>query len=99
MRIRIRQHYVDPDSQTWFDLAYISDISRWYRPEAEFLDEIQTKILRVFLLVIHSHFRSFACDYFFKLTQPNTVSTVHTAHCEEKGGKPYRKPYPLPYMV
>ncbi len=29
-------------------------------PEAEFLDEIQTKVLRVFLLPIHSHLRSFA---------------------------------------
>jgi hypothetical protein len=29
-------------------------------PEAEFLDEIQTKVLRVFLLVIHSHLYSFA---------------------------------------
>jgi hypothetical protein len=27
----------------------------WDRPEAEFLDEIQKKVLRVFLLVIHSH--------------------------------------------
>jgi hypothetical protein len=30
------------------------------KPEAEFLDEIQTKVLRVFLLVIHSHFYSIA---------------------------------------
>jgi hypothetical protein len=29
--------------------------------------------------------------YFFKLTQPLTVSVT------EKGGKPDRKPYPLPY--
>jgi hypothetical protein len=28
--------------------------------EAEFLDDIQTKILRVFLLAIHSHLYSFA---------------------------------------
>jgi hypothetical protein len=52
------------------------------------LDEIQTK---VFLLVIHSHHNSFALKlYFFKLTQPLTVSV------KEKGGKPERKPYPLP---
>ncbi len=31
--------------------------------------------------------------YFFKLTQPLTVSTT----VKEKGGKPDRKPYPLPY--
>ncbi len=53
------------------------------QPEAEFLDEIQTKVLRVFLLVIYSHFYSFAKDlFFFKLTQPLTVSV------KEKGGKP-----------
>jgi hypothetical protein len=28
--------------------------------EAEFLDDIQTKVLRVFLLIIHSHLYSFA---------------------------------------
>jgi hypothetical protein len=48
-------------------------------PEAEFLDEIQTKVLRVFLLAI-STVNSTALPwdlYFFKLTQPLTVSTVH----------------------
>ncbi len=60
--------------------------SHW--PEAKFLDEI----LRVFLLVIHSHLYSFAWDFHFsKLTQPLTVSV------KEKGGKPDRKPFPLPY--
>jgi hypothetical protein len=42
-------------------------------PEAKFLYEIPTKVLRVFLLAIHSHLYSF---YFFKLTQPLTVSRV-----------------------
>ncbi len=52
-------------------------------PEAEFLDQIQTKVFRVFLLAIHSYIRRFAFRFlFFKLTQPNTVSTVHTAHGE-----------------
>ncbi len=59
--------------------------------EAEFLDEIQTKGLRDFLLVIHSHLYStnysFAWDlYFFKSTQPLDVSV------KEKGGKPDKKP-------
>ena len=45
--------------------------------EAEFLDEIQIKILRVFLLVIQSHLYSFALRFLFlKLTQPLTVSSV-----------------------
>ncbi len=35
------------------------------RTEAEFLDEIQTKVLRVFLLVIHSHRYSIASDFHF----------------------------------
>jgi hypothetical protein len=55
------------------------------------LEEVQTNVFRVFLLVIHSHLYSFAWDlYFFKLTQPLTVSV------KEKGGKLDRKPYPLP---
>jgi hypothetical protein len=59
-----------------------------HQPEAEFLDEIQNKVSRVFLLVIHRHPYSFV--YFFKLTQTLTVSV------KEKGRKPDRKPYPLP---
>jgi hypothetical protein len=35
---------------------------------------------------------------FFKLTQPLSVSTVHLLYTlKEKGGKPDRKPFPLPY--
>jgi hypothetical protein len=38
--------------------------------------------------------------YFFKLTQPLTVFTVQLLYTEkEKGGKPDRKPYPLPYSL
>ncbi len=38
--------------------------------------------------------------YFFKLTQPLTVSTVQLMNTvKEKGGKPGRKPYPLPYGI
>jgi hypothetical protein len=36
--------------------------------------------------------------YFFKLTQPFKVSTVLLLYTvKEKGGKPDRKPYPLPF--
>ncbi len=43
------------------------------RHEAEFLDEIQSKVSRVFLHAIQSHPYGFAIDlYFFKLTQPLT---------------------------
>jgi hypothetical protein len=63
------------------------------------LDKTQTKVLRVLLLAIHSHLYSFALRFqFFKLTQPLTVSTVQLLYTvKEKGGKPERKPYPLPY--
>jgi hypothetical protein len=46
--------------------------------EAEFLDKIQTKALRVFLLAIQSRLSTaLPPDFcFFKLTQPLTVSTV-----------------------
>jgi hypothetical protein len=61
------------------------------------LDEIQTKVLRVFLLAIHSHLYSFALRFlFFKLTQPLMISIVQLLYTvKEKGGKPDRKPYPL----
>jgi hypothetical protein len=46
--------------------------------EAQVLDEIQTKVLRVFLLAIQSQLYSFALRfYFFKLRQPLTVSALH----------------------
>jgi hypothetical protein len=52
-----------------------------------------------FLLAIHSHLYSFLWDFdFFKLTQPLTVSPAQLLYTvKEKGGKPDRKPYPLPY--
>jgi hypothetical protein len=61
-------------------------------PEADFLDEIQTKVLRVFLLAIHSNFYSFTLIFIFLLTHATSYS-----FCKGKGGKPDRKPFPLPY--
>ncbi len=68
------------------------------RPEAKFLDEIQTKVLRFVLLAIQSHLYSFALRFLFlhKLTQPTFLQCV-TVQCKEKGGKPFRKPHPLSY--
>jgi hypothetical protein len=43
-------------------------------PEAEFSDKIQTKILRVFLLVIHSHLYSFALRFLFLTTHATSYS-------------------------
>jgi hypothetical protein len=58
---------------TWIQGNWLQN--KTVAPEAEFLDEIQTKVFRVFLLVIHSHLYNFAL-YFFKLTQSLTVSRV-----------------------
>jgi hypothetical protein len=61
--------------------------------EAEFLNEIQTKVLRVSLLAIHSNLYSFALRFIFLLTH----ATSHS-FCKGKGGKPDRKPLPF-HMV
>ncbi len=61
--------------------------------EAEFLGEIQTKVLRVFLLAIHSHLLQLCLDfYFFKLTQPITISSVNLLYTvPEKVEEPDKK--------
>ncbi len=45
-----------------------------YSTAAEFLDEIQTKVLRVFLLVIHCHLYSFALRFLFLQTHATSYS-------------------------
>jgi hypothetical protein len=67
--------------------------------EAEFLDQIQTKVLRGFLLAIQSHLYSFALTFLFLQTHATSYSfysvlLLYTV--KEKGGKPDRKPHPLP---
>ncbi len=47
-------------------------------PEAEFLDEIQTKVLRVFLLAIHSHLYSFALRFIFLQTHATSSLFLQT---------------------
>jgi hypothetical protein len=72
---------------------------RFQTTEAEFLDEILTKVFRVFLLAVHSHINSFALrflHYFFKpcnLLRISTVQLLYTA--KEKRGKPLPLPYGL----
>jgi hypothetical protein len=62
-------------------------------PEAEFLDEIQTKVLRVFLLAIHSHRSSFALRFIFFQTHAISYGLVTLLYSvKEKGGKPDGKP-------
>jgi hypothetical protein len=48
------------------------------QPEAEFLDEIQTKGLRVFLLAIHSHLYSFALRFLFLKTYASSYIFLQT---------------------
>jgi hypothetical protein len=57
------------------------------------LDEIQIK---AFILAIHSHLYSFALKFLFLQTHAtSTLELLYTV--KEKGGKPDRKPYPLPF--
>jgi len=58
-------------------------------PEAKFLDEIQTKVLRVFLLAIHSHLYRFVLRFLFLQTHATSsgfYSSV-TVHCKRERRK------------
>jgi len=71
-------------------------------PDAEFLDEILTKVVKVYLLAIYSHFYSFAMRFLFLQTHAtsyicSSVLGLVTVLVQEKGGKPYRIQNPLPY--
>jgi hypothetical protein len=48
------------------------------RPEGELLDEIQTKVIRVFLLAIHSHIYSFALRFLFFQTNATSYGFYST---------------------
>jgi hypothetical protein len=64
------------------------------RSEAEFLDEIQTKVLRAFVLAIHSHLYSFALRFLFfqlRLSLTYLYSTVDTVHCKGERRKTWQK--------
>ncbi len=66
--------------------------------EAEYLDEIQTKSEEFSSLLLKVPSTALPWDfYFFKLTQPLTVSAVRycTYTLQDKGGKSDRKPHPL----
>jgi hypothetical protein len=67
--------------------------------ETEFLGEIQTKVLRVFLLAIPSHLYSFALRFLFLQTHATSYSFYSsvTVHCKGGRRKTDRKPYPPPY--
>ncbi len=64
-------------------------------PEAEFLDEIQTKVLKVFLLSMHSHFYSFSLRFQFLQTHATFYSFYSsvTAYCKRERRKTYSSSY------
>jgi hypothetical protein len=63
------------------------------------LDAIQTKVLRVFLLTIHSHFHRFVFRFVFLQAHATPYSFYNSVlyTVKEKGGKPDGKPHLLPY--
>jgi hypothetical protein len=70
--------------------------------EAEFLDVIQTKVSRVFLLAIHSHLYSVPSNSRSLLRISSNLRNLYFYSSviyivKEKGGKPDRKPNLLPY--
>ncbi len=68
--------------------------------ETEFLDEILTKVFRVFLLAIQSNLYSVALRFLFLQTRATSYSfysaLLYTV--KENGGKPGRKLHPLPLV-
>ncbi len=67
------------------------------------MDEIHTKVLRVFLLAIHSQIYSFALRFLFRQTHATSYSfysSITVQYTEkEKGGKPERNLYPTLYSL
>ncbi len=65
-------------------------------PEAEFLDEIQTKVLKAFLLAIQSHLNSFALKFLFLKTHATSYSfySSATVHCKRESRKTWSKTIP-----
>jgi hypothetical protein len=64
------------------------------------LDEIQTKVLSIFLFAIQSHLYSFTLRFLFLPTHAATSYSFFSTllyTVKKKGGKPDRKPHPLPY--
>ena len=67
--------------------------------EAEFFDEIRTKVLRVVLLAIHSHLLQLCLEISISSNSRNLLQFLGSVKegKEEKRGKTDSKPYLLPY--
>ncbi len=76
--------------QQLVSLSQSSFVSAVDYTEAEFLDEIQTKVLRVFLLDIRSHLYSFTLKFLFLQTHATSYSFYSSVTVQytvkEKGG-------------
>jgi hypothetical protein len=66
---------------------------RTEQKEAEFMDEIQTKVSRVFLLAIHSHLYSSALRFLFPQTHTTSYSFYSSVTVHYKGER--RKTFPM----
>ncbi len=66
-------------------------------PEAEFLDVLHTKVLRVFLLAIRSHLFSFAWRFKFLQVHATSDSFCSVYTVKEKGGNLTGNHTPIPY--
>jgi hypothetical protein len=67
-------------------------------PEVEYLDEIQTKIFKVFLIAIYSYLYTLQlCLEISISSNSRNLSQFLLYTVKEKGGKPDRKPYLLSY--
>jgi hypothetical protein len=66
-------------------------------PETEFLDEIQTKGLKVFLLVVVTS--AALLEIYITSNSRSILQFLQFSYytLKKKGGKLDRKPYPLPY--
>jgi hypothetical protein len=68
--------------------------------EAEFLDEIQTKVLRVFLLTIHSHLYRFVLRFLFLQTHTTSYGFYSSViHCKRERRKTWQKTLPTSLWV
>jgi hypothetical protein len=66
------------------------------KSEAEFSDEIQTKVLRVFPLDIYSHLNRFALRFIFSSKPRNLLQFLYTV--KEKGGNLIENHTPFPMV-
>jgi hypothetical protein len=89
-------------TDNWLTITDSNTVYVKYHPEAEFLEEIQTKVLRVFLFAIHT-FLATALPWGFSSNSRNLsqfiVQLLYTV--KEKGGNLIENytPFPMVYEI